>query len=122
MQTRRSFLRTSLAATTAIFADVSSIVANESPTISKSPSNPSIDGVKFFTPEAPDYAIARKVYNAAKGFGLRGHFLNPKSPLTHLNENRGFYDSRFQVCAAAASQGAGVHGSSRIDALVGDWS
>jgi hypothetical protein len=34
---------------------------------------------------------------------FRGHFLNPKSPLTHLNENRGFYDSRFQVCAAAAS-------------------
>jgi hypothetical protein len=51
-----------------------------------------------------------------------GIFLNPKSPLTHLNENRGFYDSRFQVCAAAASQGAGVHGSSRIDPLVGDWS
>ena len=64
MQTRRSFLRTSLAATTAIFADVSSIVANESPTISKSPSHPSIDGVKFLTPEAPDYAIARKVCNA----------------------------------------------------------
>src|SRR6266480_1467707 len=121
MQTRRSFLRTSLAATTAIFADVSNIVANESPTISKSPSHPLIDGVKFLTP-APDDAIARKVYNAAKEFGLRGHFLNPKSPLTHLNENRGFYDSRFQVCAAAASQGAGVHGSSRIDALFGDWS
>jgi FAD binding domain len=53
MQTRRSFLRTSLAATTAILADVSSIVANESPTLSKSPSEPSIDGVKFLTPEAP---------------------------------------------------------------------
>jgi hypothetical protein len=49
MQTRRSFLRTSLAATTAIFADVSSIVATESPTMSKSPSNPSIDGIKFFS-------------------------------------------------------------------------
>jgi len=64
MQTRRAFLRTSLAATTAILADVSSIVANERPTISKSPSDPSIDGVKFLTPEAPDYATARKVYNA----------------------------------------------------------
>jgi hypothetical protein len=53
MQTRRSFLRTSLAATTAILADVSRIVANESPTLSKSPSEPSIDGVKFLTPEAP---------------------------------------------------------------------
>jgi hypothetical protein len=74
LQTRRSFLRTSLAATTAIFADVSSIVANQSPTISKSPSHPSIDGVKFRTPEPTDYAIARKVYNAAKKFGLRGIF------------------------------------------------
>jgi hypothetical protein len=62
MPTRRSFLRTSLAATTAILADVSGIVASERP--STSPSDPSIDGVKFLTPEAPDYAIARKVYNA----------------------------------------------------------
>ena len=64
MPTRRSFLRTSLAATTAILADVSSIVANETPTISKSSSDVSVDGVKFLTPEAPDYAIARKIYNA----------------------------------------------------------
>src|SRR6266516_5949735 len=64
MQTRRAFLRTSLAATTAILADLSSIVGSERPTISRSPSNPSIDGVKFLTPEAPDYATARKVYNA----------------------------------------------------------
>ena len=64
MQTRRSFLRISLAATTAILADVSSIVANERPAISRSPSDPFIDSVKFLTPEAPDYATARKVYNA----------------------------------------------------------
>ena len=64
MQTRRSFLRTSLAATTAILADLSSLVANERPAISKSLSDQSIDGVKFLTPEAPDYATARKVYNA----------------------------------------------------------
>ena len=64
MQTRRSFLRTSLAATTAILADLSSIVANERPAISRSPSDPSIDGVKFLTSDAPDYATARKVYNA----------------------------------------------------------
>src|SRR6266496_6074212 len=61
MQTRRSFLRTSLAATTAILADLSSIVGNE---ISRSPSDPFIDGVKFLTSDAPDYATARQVYNA----------------------------------------------------------
>ena len=66
MHTRRSFLRTSLAATTAIIADVSSIVAKErlGPSISKSPSDPFIGGVKFVTPDAPDYATAREVYNA----------------------------------------------------------
>ena len=64
MQTRRSFLRTSLAATTAILADVSSIVGTERSAISKSPPDPFIGGVKFLTPEAPDYAIARMVYNA----------------------------------------------------------
>ena len=64
MHTRRSFLRTSLAATTAILADVSSIVGSGRSTISKSSSDPFIDGVKFLTPEAPDYATARMVYNA----------------------------------------------------------
>jgi FAD/FMN-containing dehydrogenase len=64
MHTRRSFLRTSLAATTAILADVSSIVAKERPAIWKSPSNAFIDGVKFVTPDAADYATAREVYNA----------------------------------------------------------
>ncbi len=64
MQTRRSFLRTSLAATTAILADVSSIVGKEKSAISKSSSDPFIGGVKFLTPDAPDYATARKVYNA----------------------------------------------------------
>ena len=64
MHTRRSFLRTSLAATTAILADVSSIVAKERPAISKSPSDAYVGGVKFLTPEAPDYAAAREVYNA----------------------------------------------------------
>ena len=64
MHTRRSFLRTSIAATTAILADVSSIVAKERAAISKSPSNAFIDGVKFVTPEAPDYVTAREVYNA----------------------------------------------------------
>src|SRR6476661_7321808 len=57
MPTRRSFLRTSLAATTAIIADLSSIVAKERP-------DPFIGGVKFVTPDAPDYATAREVYNA----------------------------------------------------------
>ena len=64
MHTRRSFLRTSLAATTAISADVSSIAAKERPVVSKSPSDAYVDGVKFLTPEAPDYATAREVYNA----------------------------------------------------------
>src|SRR5437660_8879057 len=75
MQTRRSFLRTSLAATTAVLADVSSIVAKERPvrlgtnpsgvrTVSKSPSEAYVGGVKFLTPDAPDYAAAREVYNA----------------------------------------------------------
>jgi len=64
MHTRRSFLRTSLAATTAILADVSSIVAKERPATWKSPSNAFIDGVKFVTPDAADYATAREVYNA----------------------------------------------------------
>src|SRR4029079_14680810 len=64
MHTRRSFLRTSLAATTAILADVSSIVAKEKPAISKLASDGYIDGVKFVTPEAPDLAAARDVYNA----------------------------------------------------------
>src|SRR5437879_9185029 len=63
MHTRRSFLRTSLAATTAILADVSSIAAKERPTVSKSASDAYVGGVKFLTPEAPDYAIARDVYN-----------------------------------------------------------
>src|SRR5207249_6390562 len=64
MHTRRSFLRTSLAATTAILADVSSIAAKERPAVSKSPSDAYVGGVKFLTSEAPDYAIAREVYNA----------------------------------------------------------
>ena len=51
MHTRRSFLRTSLAATTAILADVSSIAAKERPAISKSPSDAFINGVKFVTPD-----------------------------------------------------------------------
>src|SRR3954447_8576386 len=64
MQTRRSFLRTSLAATTAILADVSSIVAKQRAVISKSPSNAFTNGVRFVTPEAPDYAVVREVFNA----------------------------------------------------------
>ncbi|MGE5208292.1 MAG: FAD-binding oxidoreductase [Alphaproteobacteria bacterium] len=64
MQTRRSFLRTSLAAATAILADVSGIFAKGASGISKAPSDSFIDGVKFLTPDAPDYAIARAVYNA----------------------------------------------------------
>jgi FAD/FMN-containing dehydrogenase len=75
MHTRRSFLRTSLAATTAILADLSSIIAKETPvrlrtnpsgapTISKSPADGYVDGVKFVTPEAADFATAREVYNA----------------------------------------------------------
>jgi len=67
MHTRRSFLRTSLAATTAILADVSNIAAKErpaAPSISKSPSDAYVHGVKFVTPDAPDYAAAREVYNA----------------------------------------------------------
>ncbi len=64
MHTRRSFLRTSLAATTAILADVSSIVAKERPAISKSLSNAFVNGVNFVTPDALDYATAREVYNA----------------------------------------------------------
>ena len=64
MHTRRSFLRTSLAATTAILADVSSVVAKERLAISKSMANGYVEGVKFVTPNAPDYATAREVYNA----------------------------------------------------------
>src|SRR5262245_10438953 len=64
MHTRRSFLRTSLAATTAILADVSSIAAKERPAVSKSPSDAYVDGVKFLTPNAPDYAAVQEVYNA----------------------------------------------------------
>src|SRR5439155_1915375 len=63
MHTRRSFLRTSLAATTAVLADVSSIVAKERPAVSKSPSEAYVGGVKFLIPDAPDYAVAREVYN-----------------------------------------------------------
>jgi FAD/FMN-containing dehydrogenase len=64
MHTRRSFLRTSLGATTAILADVSSIVAKEQSAVSKSPSDTYVNGVKFVTPSEPDYATAREVYNA----------------------------------------------------------
>jgi FAD/FMN-containing dehydrogenase len=64
MQTRRSFLRTSLGATTAILADVSSVIAKERPAISKPASNAFINGINFVTPEAPDYVTAREVYNA----------------------------------------------------------
>ena len=63
MHTRRSFLRTSLAATTAILADVSSIAAKERPAYRNRP--PTVRrGVKFVTPDAPDYATVREVYNA----------------------------------------------------------
>jgi len=64
MYTRRSFLRTSFAATSAVLADFSSIVAKERPALSKSLSDAYVGGVKFLTPEAPDYATAREVYNA----------------------------------------------------------
>ena len=64
MHTRRSFLRTSIGATTAILADVSSIVAKEGPAISKSLSDGYVGGVRFVTPESPDFAAAREVYNA----------------------------------------------------------
>ena len=64
MHTRRSFLRTSLAATTAILADVSSIAAKERLAISTATANGYVEGVKFVTPDATDYAIAREVYNA----------------------------------------------------------
>src|SRR5262245_54385370 len=64
MHTRRSFIRTSLAATTAILTDVSSIAAKDRPAVSKSASDAYVDGVKFLTPETPEYATAREVYNA----------------------------------------------------------
>ncbi len=64
MQTRRLFLRTSLAATTAILLDVPSIVSKERSAVSKASSDRFVDGVQFLTPEAPDYAIARMVCNA----------------------------------------------------------
>src|SRR5262245_26192846 len=64
MHTRRSFLRTSLGATTAILADVSSLVAKERPAVSKPLPEDYVGGVKFITPNAPDYAAAREVYNA----------------------------------------------------------
>ena len=64
MHTRRTFLRTSLAATTAILTDVSSIVGKERPAISKSVSDAFVDGVRFIAPESPDFAAARQVYNA----------------------------------------------------------
>jgi FAD/FMN-containing dehydrogenase len=64
MHTRRSFLRTSLAATTAILADVSSIVAKERPAISKSFADDYVGGVRFLTSGAPDYVAARQVFNA----------------------------------------------------------
>ena len=64
MYTRRSFLRTSFAATSAVLADVSSIVGKERPLIPKSLTDDYVDGVKFVTPDAPDFATAREVYNA----------------------------------------------------------
>jgi hypothetical protein len=64
MYTRRSFLRTSLAASTAILADVSSIIAKEKSALSKSASDSFINGVKFLTTDTPDYAAFREVYNA----------------------------------------------------------
>ena len=64
MHTRRWFLRTSLGATTAILADVSSIVAKQQPALPKSTSDDYVGGVKFVTPEMPDFAAAREVYNA----------------------------------------------------------
>ena len=48
----------------AVLADFSSIVAKERPALSKSPSEVYVGGVKFITPEAPDYAAAWEVYNA----------------------------------------------------------
>ncbi len=64
MHTRRSFLRTSLAATTAILADVSSLAAKATSAASTSVPDGYVGGVKFVTPDAPDYAAVREVYNA----------------------------------------------------------
>ena len=47
-----------------------------------------------FAPQPRGYGAPRKVC---------AYFLNPKSPLTHLTENRGFHDPGFQICVAAAS-------------------
>ncbi|HEX8077581.1 MAG TPA: FAD-dependent oxidoreductase, partial [Chthoniobacterales bacterium] len=61
MLTRRTFLRSSLAASTAILTDAWGVSAAERSVFSKA----SVDPVTFLTPEAPEYAAARKVYNAA---------------------------------------------------------
>ena len=65
MLTRRTFLRNSLAATTALLTDVWGASATEKSAFIKASSKTSVDPVTFLTPEAPDYAVARKVYNAA---------------------------------------------------------
>src|SRR5574338_152169 len=64
MRTRRWFLRTSIGATTAILADVPSIIAKERPAVPIPISDDYVGGVRFITPEMPDFAAARQVYNA----------------------------------------------------------
>ena len=65
MLTRRTFLRNSLAATTAILTDAWGVSAAEKSIFSKASAKASVDPVTFLTPEVPEYAAARKVYNAA---------------------------------------------------------
>ena len=67
MHTRRSFVQLAhlLRLQPKCLADVSGrSAAKERPAVPKSPSDAYVDGVKFLTPEAPDYATARQVYNA----------------------------------------------------------
>ena len=65
MLTRRTFLRNSLAATTGLLTDVWGARATEKSAFIKASSKTSVEPVTFLTPDAPDYAAARKVYNAA---------------------------------------------------------
>src|SRR5436309_16109892 len=44
-----------------------------------------------------------------------------KADCISMKTTKNCYDAGFQVCFAAASQDAGIHGSRRIDACAGNW-
>ena len=80
MHTRRSFLRTSLAAATAILADVSNIAAKERPAVSKSTANEYTSGASSLSTGRLCFihsVYSEFVFNPTRGWlPIRMHMFN----------------------------------------------